>query len=151
MKFKYFSLMLVVLLLSVGCGTSSDPVTGVPEGGECDSATECADGLSCGPAGLCFDAPTPVELGGACEQDLECASGLCGNEGVCIVFPLTGVPAGVPEGGQCDSNTECADGLSCGPAGLCFDAPTPVELGGACQQDLECASGWCGTDGACVE
>lgn len=114
--------LLVLATLGAGCGgcSSTPPAENRPEGSDCDTSSQCADGLTCTP-----DEAVCGVVG--CETHADCGAGaVCGDDGEC---------ANNTAGGPCADDDNCVGEESC-QSGRCS---TVVEEGGACDGAAECA------------
>jgi hypothetical protein len=138
----------------VSCEDECQIYIGDAKGGEpCQIAgrrmSTCAQGLACGPDGICHspcDVPTIAELGQPCGPTFglyftDCEQGTaCSESGVCVLAQSLAA--------ECGPESPCGTGLVCSPnSGQC---EALLATGAECEENELCASRWC-EQGVCAE
>lgn len=141
-----------------GCG----PLAGLPPGGTCDKAADCAPGCFCGTDGKCAEA-------GFCDKAADCAAGYVCNTARHSCEPTGGGGGGgggvestvCKSAADCPTYGECVNGVckaapvlsnhcvfnrQCGAGGVCQDGRCQK----ACQDDSACGTGRACLNSRCV-
>lgn len=105
--------------------------SGLPDGANCTSSSQCL-------SGLCYNSTclaTSLPVNSSCTISQQCASGICYG-GVCV--------SSLPLGAPCSNDSQCASGICSG--GVCS---TCRVSGSACSSGPQCCSGNC-LSGSCA-